>query len=410
MQNYSFFAIVEIFVKNFWYVLLKFFYINWTFIKKERVYSQKISFMILEHLSVIGYRNVAQADLDFCTKINAFVGLNGTGKTTLLDAVYYLSFCKSSLGATDSILTKHGMDGFMIHGQYCSELQNSQGQVTVSAGYQLNKRKHFSYNKKEYSRYSDHIGVIPLVISSPSDLDLIGGVSADRRKFMDMIISQYDKEYLSALIYYTHALEQRNSMLRSGQTDDALYSAVEYNMNIYAKIIYSKRCRFVAELVPLFGECYGAIGAEAEKVAVEYSSCLSNGALDAQLEQSRRKDMILGYTSVGVHRDDLEMTLDGFAVRKEASQGQKKNFLIALRFAQYKMLKSLCNTEPILLLDDLFDKLDNVRVSNIIKFVSSRDFGQIFITDTTQNRLDDMLQEYCGNDYRLFQVSAGMVK
>lgn len=366
--------------------------------------------MILDHLSVIGYRNVAQADLDFCTKINSFVGLNGTGKTTLLDAVYYLSFCKSSLGATDSVLTKHDMDRFMICGQYRNESGNVQGEVTVSAGYQLNKRKHFSYNKKEYSRYSDHIGVIPLVISSPSDLDLLGGVSADRRKFMDMLISQYDKEYLSALIYYTHALEQRNSMLRNCQTDPAIYSAVEYNMDIYAKIIYGKRCRFVAELIPLFGECYYAIGADSEKVALEYSSCMSNGSLDAQLEQSRNKDMILGYTSVGVHRDDLGMTLDGFAVRKEASQGQKKSFLIALRFAQYKILKQLCNTEPILLLDDLFDKLDSRRVSNIIRFVSSSDFGQIFITDTAQNRLDNMLQEYCGSEYKLFEVDNGMVK
>lgn len=366
--------------------------------------------MILEHLSVIGYRNVSQANLDFCPKINSFAGLNGAGKTTLLDAVYYLSFCKSSLGATDTVLTAHGMDGFMIQGQYRTGSQNDSGVVTVSAGYQQNRRKHFSLNRKEYSRYSDHIGVIPLVVSSPYDLDLIGGASADRRKFMDMIISQYDKEYLSALIGYTHALEQRNAMLRDGQTDADLYAAVEYNMEIHANVIYGKRCAFVEKLVPLFGECYSAIGADTENVAVGYLSCMSQGGLCAQLEQSRPKDIILGYTSKGVHRDDMEMTLGGFAVRKEASQGQKKSFLIALRFAQYRILKQLCNTEPILLLDDLFDKLDDRRVSNIVKLVSGNDFGQIFITDTISDRLDGMLEKYCGGEYRLFVVENGTVK
>ncbi len=366
--------------------------------------------MILENLSIIGYRNIAQANVGFCPKINTFVGLNGVGKTSFLDAIYYLSFCKSSLGVADSVLTGHGSEGFMLQGVYREPSADNTLPTIVSAGYQLNKRKHFSFNKKEYSRYSDHIGVIPLVISSPYDLELISGVSAERRRFMDMVISQYDKEYLTQLIYYNRALEQRNALLKSQSGSQDLFCAVECNMDSSANIIFEKRRSFCEKLSPLFNEYYQAIGTDREKVNIKYVSSLETEPLQSLLERNRQKDLILGYSTAGVHRDDIDMTLDGFPIRKEASQGQIKSYLTALRFAQFKLLRSLCNTIPILLLDDLFDKLDENRVNNILSLVAGDDFGQTFITDATPDRLGSMLEQHSNGIHKVFNVKNGAVQ
>jgi DNA replication and repair protein RecF len=360
--------------------------------------------MILKHLSIINYRNLQDVELSFSHKLNCFVGTNGVGKTNLLDAIYYLSFCKSAVNPIDSQNIRHGEEFFIVKGEYVSDVGSNE---SISCGLKKNKKKSFKRNDKEYSRLSDHIGSLPLVMISPSDDYLISGGSEERRKFLDVVISQYDSSYLNSLIRYNRAMEQRNKLLKNdAPVDDELFDVFEETMAIAGKAVYCKRREFVDSFMPIFQKYYELISLGKEQVQLEYISHAERGPLLETIRNSRSKDLIMGYSLHGIHKDDLIMKLDNFAIKKEGSQGQNKTCLIALKFAQYTFLKNNERETPILLLDDIFDKLDMLRVSQIIKVVAGEDFGQIFITDTNKEHLNRIFQSIQG-DYYLFTVKSG---
>ena len=359
--------------------------------------------MILQQLSIINFKNIAQADLNFSDNINCFLGNNGMGKSNLLDAIYYLSFCKSFTHAADSQNIRHGEEFFMLQGTY---ERNDMPEV-LSCGIRKRQKKSFKRNKKEYSRLSDHIGFAPLVMVSPADSSLIQGASEERRRFIDMVISQWDKPYLDTLIRYNKALEQRNTLLRQEVSDPMLYEIWEEQMSHAATIIYNTRCQFLDTFIPVFDRFYSLISQGNESVGLSYRSHLADGPLMQQLAETRQRDIILGYTTHGIHRDDMEMSLGEYPMKRIGSQGQCKTYLIALKLAQYDFLAHHGNTTPILLLDDLFDKLDANRVEHIMQLVSSDIFGQIFITDTNREYLDRIVRRNTA-DHRLFSVDNGI--
>lgn len=359
--------------------------------------------MILKRLSILNYKNITQAELDFSPKMNCFFGNNGMGKTNLLDAIYYLSFSKSYLTAQDSQVIQHSVDLAVLQGFYDYEGRAEEFFCGIKRG----QRKQFKRNKKEYEKLADHIGLLPLVMVSPSDVELVRGGSEERRRFLDILISQHDQQYLHALMTYNRALQQRNMMLKNG-SEASLYEVIEDQMDYYAQLIYARRRSFVEDFVPIFKTFYQFICKTDEDVALNYVSKLIDTSLKDLLKENRQRDQILGYTSVGVHKDDLEMTLNEHLIRKIGSQGQTKTYLIALKLAQFDYLSARGNTLPILLLDDIFDKLDATRVEQIIKLVADDRFGQIFITDTNRKYLDEILLSM-NHDYKLFRVDKGCV-
>lgn len=363
--------------------------------------------MILKRISILNYKNLEQAELDFSPKMNCFIGQNGMGKTNLLDAVYYLSFCKSATNPIDSQNIRHEADFFVIQGFYETELGNGE---EVYCGMKRRQKKMFKRNKKEYTRLSDHIGFIPLVMVSPADADLISGGSEGRRRFMDVVISQYDKEYLDALIRYNKALVQRNTLLKAEQEpDEELMAVWEEMMATTGEVVYRKRSEFIAKFIPTFQSFYAHISQEKERVNLAYESHAMNGSLLDIIRESRQRDRIMGYSLKGIHKDDLVMQLGDFPIKREGSQGQNKTYLIALKLAQFDFLKRTgSNTTPLLLLDDIFDKLDASRVEQIVKLVAGDSFGQIFITDTNREHLDKILRKTERN-YKLFAVENGGV-
>lgn len=360
-------------------------------------------------MSLLNYRNFKHLELDFSKKINYFTGDNGVGKTNLLDAIYYLSFCKSAINPIDSQIVYHGADCFMLKGKYKTDLGES---LIISSSVRPKKRKRFKCGDKEYQRFSDHMGVIPLVMVSPADSSLIEGGSDERRRFLDMVISQHDREYLSLLIEYGRALTQRNTLLKQNnenEVDDELYLVWEEIMARSGSIIYNKRREFVESLKPRFRSVYSAIGAKRENVEFEYLSHVEEGSLLEQFKDFRMKERIMGYSLRGIHKDDLILTLDGYPIKKEGSQGQNKSCLVALKLSQYLYLSEMStDKKPILLLDDLFDKLDALRVEQILNIVSDERFGQIFITDVNRTNLDNMLKG-TGKEYKCFTVEYGKV-
>lgn len=361
--------------------------------------------MILKRVSILNYKNLKQVELEFSPKMNCLIGRNGMGKTNLLDAVYYLSFCKSATNPVDSQNIRHGADFFVIQGFYETEQGNRE---EVYCGLKRRQKKQFKRGKKEYDRLSDHIGFIPLVMVSPADAELIAGWSEGRRRFMDVVISQYDREYLDALIRYNKALTQRNVLLKAEQEpDEELISVWEEVMSTAGEAVFRKRSDFVAEFIPTFQSFYSYISQDSEQVSLSYISHVMEGSLQEQLKESRRRDRLMGYSLKGIHKDDLVMQLDEFPIKREGSQGQNKTFLIALKLAQFDFLKRRgSQTSPLLLLDDIFDKLDASRVEQIVKLVAGDDFGQIFITDTNQKHLDKILKE-TKQAYRVFHVADG---
>lgn len=362
----------------------------------------------MQRLFLMNYRNVRQADLQFSPKINCFLGRNGMGKTNIMDAIHYLSFCRSSLSSVDSQIILHGTDVMMLQGTYSGDA----GDVTeIACSFKPGGRKQFRRDTKEYRKFSDHIGLIPLVMISPDDVNLISGGSDERRRFMDVVISQYDREYLGHLINYNKALTQRNALLKSETAqDEEIFIMLESVLDRSASVIYERRREFVMQLVPHFQRLYGRIGGESEQVGLAYSSHLERGALADMLCEWRPKERIVGYSLHGIHKDELEMTLDGYPIRREGSQGQSKSYLIALKLAQYLYLAEVCNgRRPLLLLDDLLDRLDSSRVSRILQVVSDDAFGQIFITDVNNDRIDSILEQL-DKDYRVFTVENGDVK
>ena len=363
--------------------------------------------MQLNHLFVQDYRNIVQADLMFSPKLNCFVGKNGMGKTNLLDSIYCLSFCKSSVSLTDQQTVRHGSDCYQLQGSY---MLPSGDKTVISCLARCKGHKQFKRDGKEYQRFSDHIGYVPLVMVSPQDTELISGGSDERRKFMDIIISQYDSDYLKQLIAYNKAVSQRNVLLKMEQEPDSeLFLMWERIMADTGQKIYEKRKGLTDKLVPYFSEMYSLIGDPSEEVSLVYTSHAGRGDLMAQFKEGRRLDRAAGYSLHGMHKDELEMDLDGYPIRREGSQGQNKSYLVALKLAQYRLLKETCGKRPILLLDDIFDRLDAERVSRIISLVSDNEkFGQVFITDVDRNHIDGILAE-AGCDYKVFTVEEGDV-
>lgn len=360
--------------------------------------------MQLVSLNITDFKNIPDTRLELSPRFNGFLGLNGMGKSNLLDAIYALSFTKSFTGAHDSMLVRRGSDLFMLKGTYMR--QGLPEELTL--GYAAGRRKSLKRKGKEYRRMSEHIGAFPLVMMTPRDIDLIRGTGSDRRRWMDMVISQSDATYLDALMRYNSALEQRNRLLRDGIYDPTLLEVNEMMMAGAAETIHSSRTDFVKQLGSIFSHYHSLMAGGDEDVALAYDSALNEPGMTMErlLEQNRQKDIILKHTSAGLHRDDITMTLGGMDVRRTASEGQCKTFTIALRLAQYEFLSSATHLRPLLLLDDIFDKLDSVRVERIIRMVSGDRFGQIFITDTNRKHLDEIFSA-TDEDVRLWNVDNG---
>lgn len=363
--------------------------------------------MWLKRISILNYKNLEQVDLAFSRKMNCIIGRNGMGKTNLMDAVYYLSFCKSATNPIDSQNICHDQDFFVVQGFYETDDGDPE---EVYCGLKRRQKKQFKRNKKEYTRLSDHIGLIPLVMVSPADSLLIAGGSEERRRFMDVVISQFNREYLDALIRYNKALLQRNTLLKAEvEPEEELMAVWEEAMAASGEVVYRKRREFIDEFIPVFQSYYSYISQGREQVSLAYESHAAEGNLLELLAASRQRDRIMGYSLKGVHKDDLIMQLGDFPIKREGSQGQNKTYLIALKLAQFEFLKRTgSHTTPIVLLDDIFDKLDASRVEQIVKLVAGDSFGQIFITDTNRDHLDKILKKIEG-DYKLFEVDNGMV-
>ncbi len=363
--------------------------------------------MILNRISIVNFKNIKAADLELSPKMNCFIGLNGAGKTNFLDAVYYLSFCHGVSGSPDSQLIKHDEDFFMLEGNYDS---SDEVQDVISCAMKKGRKKHFKRNGKDYRKLSQHIGLIPLILISPSDISLVIGGGEERRKFMDVAISQYDHTYLSALMRYDKALQQRNALLREEAEPDAtLLDVLEDEMARQGNILFDKRDNFIERLIPVFQEIYQDISDCQEEISLKYVSHAREGDLLEILRSGRMRDRAVGHSLHGAHRDDLEMLIGGYPLKREGSQGQLKSFVLSLKLAQFDFLRQKSDgIMPLLLLDDIFDKLDVCRVERIVRLVSGRHFGQIFITDTNRDHLDGILRQGDG-DYRIFLVDNGNI-
>lgn len=362
--------------------------------------------MILKKLTILNYRNIATAELTFSPKINCFVGHNGEGKTNVLDAIHFLSLTKSTANSIDSMNIRHGEELMMVQGIY--DLNGTEEEISI--GLKLHQKKHVKRNKKEYKRMAEHIGLLPLIIASPNDSVIISGGSEERRRLMDIVISQYDPEYLTALSAYNKALQQRNVLLKAEEEPQPeILSLFEEMMAENGERIYQKRNAFIEEFTPVFQHFYQLISNGNEEIGLCYTSHCQRGALLEVIQRDRAKDRIMGYSLHGIHKDELEMTLNGYSIKREGSQGQNKTYMLALKLAQFDFLKRTgSKTTPLLLLDDIFDKLDAQRVEQIVDIVSSDAFGQIFITDTNREHLDKILERSQGN-YKIFHVESGQI-
>ena len=399
----------------------------WHFAQKTRIFLVFclliINFaggMILKKLSILNYKNIREATLELSPKMNCFIGQNGVGKTNVLDAVYYLSFCRSATNPIDSAVIRHDEPFCVLEGEYAENAADAETSEVISVGMKRGTKKHFKRNKKEYKRLSEHIGLIPLVVVAPSDTLLIEGGSEERRHLMDIVISQYDRGYIDALTRYNNAHQQRNTLLKqasdsqqptaNGQPfDPMLMDLWEEQMAEAGELLYQKRQAFIDELTPVFQEYYQQISEGREQVGLQYVSHCQRGPLLDVIRRDRMKDCAVGYSLHGVHRDDLVFTLGDHPMRREGSQGQNKTYVIALKLAQFEFLKRTASqTTPLLLLDDIFDKLDSHRVEQIVRLVSSDNFGQIFITDTNRDHLDQILST-SALDYKIFHVDNGEI-
>jgi DNA replication and repair protein RecF len=365
--------------------------------------------MFLQKLTITNFKNYAEATLNFSEKINCFTGNNGVGKTNILDAIYYLSFCKSYFNMVDAQNILHHQSFFALHGYYHYP-ENTPDHVTCQ--FKLNHRKVFKINNKEYDRLADHIGNFPLVMISPYDRDLINDGSELRRRYIDSVISQFDHGYLDHLMNYNKALQQRNALLKQ-MAEQRYFDAVSLaiwteKLVQYGTPIFEKRKRFLQDFNPLFEQFYQMLSGNAEQVGIQYSSKLVDANIESLLEESLEKDRAVRYTSVGIHKDDLDFTIGGYPLKKFGSQGQQKTFVIALKLAQFEFTRNVKGFKPILLFDDIFDKLDDNRVEQIIKLVSGDNFGQVFITDTQRQRIEKIFTSI-DIDHRIFNVVAGTV-
>jgi DNA replication and repair protein RecF len=359
--------------------------------------------VILKKLSLLNYKNIAENSFEFESKINAIVGKNGIGKTTILDAIYHLAVGKSYFNPLSTQNIKHGEEFFVIDGVFEKENRNEQ----IICSYKKGQKKILKRNGKIYEKFSEHIGLIPIVIISPSDTDLIIEGSETRRKFIDTVISTFDTSYLNTLINYQKTLQQRNALLKYFALNQVFDAD---NLNIYNEqlsefghLIFTKRKDFLEKFIPVFKELYEVISENAEKVTIEYESQLYDNNLETLLNQNLQKDRITQYTTCGIHKDDVVFNIADFPVKKFGSQGQQKSFLIALKLAQFDFIKIHTKTLPILLFDDIFDKLDAFRVQQIVNMVNNDVFGQIFISDTHPERTENIIKQ-THKSYKIFNI------
>ena len=409
--------------------------------------------MILQSLNILNYRNIREASLEFSPKLNCFVGLNGQGKTNVLDAIYLLSFTKSAYTSQDSLNITHGEDMAMVQGVYITSPQpspqgrelseqsqfsslegRSGGVTTISCGLRRGVKKQFRKDKKDYQRLIDHIGLLPLVMISPSDQQLIDEGSDERRRFMDVVIGQRNRKFLDCLATYNALLKQRNALLKQLQTppqpspqgrevSEDLLEVLEWQMVEPAEYIFRARTEFFKEFEPYFQEVYKRIatspdlpqGEEKEIPQLRYVSQLQDRELREAYVRTRQRDLILGWTSQGPHKDDLDMRLGEWPLKQVGSQGQQRTFVLALKLAQALYLSrvesqksKVESNKPILLLDDIFDRLDSQRVERIVEMVQGEEFGQIFITDTDRQHLTEIIQP--GPEAKIFHVENGVIK
>lgn len=365
--------------------------------------------MYMEKISIVNFKNLREVNVAFSPKLNCFIGNNGAGKTNLLDAVYYLSFCKSFSNPVDQLNICHNESFFMINGSY----QRLESAEDISCALKTGHKKQFKRNSKIYKRLAEHIGLLPLVMITPTDVDLILGGSDERRKFMDGVISQYNQQYLNDLMRYNHALLQRNNLLKHFAAerffDPEMLAPWDFQLIEYGSRIHEQRSIFVEKLIPVFQHYYSFISKENENVSLVHQSELYESNLEDLLNNSIEKDRVVQYTTQGIHRDDLVFYLGDFPMKKLGSQGQKKTYLVALKLAQFDFVKEISGLKPILLLDDVFDKLDQQRVEQIVKVVAGEQFGQIFLTDTNREHLDAIIKKMEA-DFRIFFVESGKIE
>jgi DNA replication and repair protein RecF len=343
--------------------------------------------MKLSSLSLINFRNHLDAEFFFSEEVTVFTGANGTGKTNILDAIHYLAFCKGFLNSVDSqnIHEKEGF--FLIDGKFSIDEKN----LAFTCGLKRSQNKIFKKNGKEYERLSEHIGHVPLVLIAPTDIQLISGGSEERRKFLDSVIAQFNRTYLDELIRYNKILRNRNILLRNGNPDPAIIEVLNMQLCGHAQTIFEERSQFTQELSRLLAHYYEHLSGGKELASIKYRSGLQNNSLEELLHKSFERDKVMQYTTEGVHKDDLELCIADRPLKRFASQGQQKSMLIALKLAQFDIIKNKKKSAPLLLLDDIFEKLDQNRITALLELISKRHFGQIFITDTHPQRVTEIL-------------------
>lgn len=358
---------------------------------------------ILEKIVISDFRNIILQELEFSPNVNCVSGNNGEGKTNLLDAIYYLSMTKSAFALSDKFNFRHGTEEFSLSGLYRMEngLSSRFSVKMTSKGEKKMKR-----DEKQYGKVSEHIGVLPVVMVSPSDISMVSESGEERRRFVNAVLSQMDREYMTSLQQYNRLLLQRNKMLKEQDVDRGLLEVIDMRMSAFAEPVFQARKKFVEELTPIVQEYYKALSGDSEQVSIEYDSVLSKASLEQILAASYDKDRALKYTSAGIQRDDFLFKMNGHPIRRYGSQGQQKSFLVSLKFAQYELMKKNYGFAPVLLLDDVFDKLDMSRISNLLEMVASNDFGQIFITDSNKVRMEGIVDKLT-QDRAYFDTSAG---
>ncbi|MFY0651119.1 MAG: DNA replication/repair protein RecF [Cyclobacteriaceae bacterium] len=364
--------------------------------------------MILEKISLTNFKNYEKAELEFCPGLNCFTGLNGSGKTNLLDAIHYLSMTKSAFNASDSQNIRHNENFFAIRADLAVKKKNHQIQCSIKQG----GKKSFKVDEDPYEKLSEHIGKFPVVLIAPNDDDLIRDSSDTRRKFFDSIISQADKKYLEQLIQYNHFLKQRNSLLKrineSGKRDDILLDKYDEQLIQLSQSIGRYRQEFIEKILPMVVSQYEDIAQNREKVSIEYLTSVLSEGFKNTFKRAIEKDILLQRTTVGVHRDDYSFQIESYPLKKNGSQGQQKSFLIALKVSQFEYLKELKQVTPILLLDDIFDKLDDERIKKLLEMISRNKFRQIFITDARHERTEHILKSL-DVDKKIFNIQENCV-
>ena len=359
---------------------------------------------ILEKIVISDFRNIRLQELDFSPNINCISGNNGEGKTNLLDAIHYLSMTKSAFATSDKFSFRHGTEEFSIAGTYRMENGlSSRFALKMTAKGEKKLRR----DDKPYGKVSEHIGALPVVMVSPSDISLVSESGDERRRFVNSVLSQMDREYMTALQQYNRLLLQRNKMLKDQNVDRALLEVIDMRLSALAEPVYKARKSFVDDLKPIVAEYYKMVSGGSEQIDIEYESELDKASLEQLLEASFDRDRIMKHTTVGIHRDDFIFTMNGYPIRRCGSQGQQKSFLVSLKFAQYDVMKRNYGFAPILLLDDVFDKLDMTRISNLLQMVSGNEFGQIFITDSNKVRMSGIVDGLT-KDRAYFETFSGV--